>query len=113
MDVRLVRPPRRHRAPLLHGGKPTRRATREQHGPRSAEHRNPPSGHERRIPPLRTQLLSALPPGSPDAATHRHIHLTPGIPLHRSQGTGLLLNRPDPLVIMKPFVVGGFGPPAG
>jgi Sulfatase-modifying factor enzyme 1 len=78
MDDRLVPSPPAELAQMLHGREPTRRNPSSKRRPVDAQHPNPTPSHERRLTPLRTELLPSLPASSTHAPTHRHLDIPSG-----------------------------------
>ena len=70
-----------------HRREPARRNPSSKHRPVAAEHPNPTPSHERRLTPLRTELLPALPASSTHAPTDRHLDIPSRVPLHQPCGT--------------------------
>ena len=57
---------------------------------RVPEMHDPAQGDEGRLVPLRAELLPALPAGSADGPTGRHLHLSPRLPLYCAGWSGAL-----------------------
>ena len=62
---------------------PARRRARGEHQPAPRPVPHPAQGRQRRIAPVRSELLLPLPPGGAPAAGHRHRHEPPRVPLRR------------------------------
>ena len=68
-------------------------------------------GRQGRVPPVRAELLPALPAGRPPAADRGHLDQPPGLPLHRPPLTPLLAGQlaghgdPHPLLGVDEVVV--------
>ena len=83
VDQRLVRRSRAGRPRLLQHREPSWRRARGQPRPGRPGRPDPAQGDEGRLPPVRTELLPALPAGGPDGAAHRHLDVPPRLPLHQ------------------------------
>jgi hypothetical protein len=84
MDAGLVRcaqgdPPPEE--PLLRGPKSARRAEGRELRSGHAPDPHTSQGDERRLAPLRRELLSPIPSGGAAPATDRHLDLSPGVPM--------------------------------
>jgi sulfatase modifying factor 1 len=55
---------------------------------------HPAPGDERRLVPVRPQLLPALPPGGANGAGSRHLDLPPGLPLRHTRQAAVLTRAP-------------------
>jgi formylglycine-generating enzyme required for sulfatase activity len=63
---------------------PRRPGPGQQHRPQLPARQHPPQGGERRVVPVRPQLLPPLPACGADGPGGRHLHLPSGLPLHRA-----------------------------
>ena len=76
--------PGRNRPAVLHAPQPSHDLTRSQLQPRRAWRAHTATGHQRRLPPLRTQLLPPLQTRGQTRRTHRQHNQPHRLPLHRA-----------------------------
>ena len=69
-------------ARLLHPAQPAGHLGRGEPGARRAGSAHPTPGHQGRLPPVRPELLPALPPRGAPGRGGRHLNLPSGLPLH-------------------------------
>src|SRR6266849_1910513 len=83
MDQRLVRPEARggRAEGVLHSGKSARRARGGELRPLPAAHQDSPQGAQRRLVPVRAQLLPPLSARRAPRATGRHVDVSRWLPM--------------------------------
>jgi formylglycine-generating enzyme len=79
----FAKAPDRRAQGLLHPREPARRAQRGKLRPWPARHQDPAQGAQRRLAPMRAQLLPPLPPGGAPCGADRHIDEPCRLPLRR------------------------------
>jgi hypothetical protein len=86
VDLRLVLLQARSRpgASVLRGARSARRARGRQLRPLPAAHQDSSQGAQGRLPPVRTELLPALPAGRAPCAAGGHFHQPRGLSLHHA-----------------------------
>ena len=76
---------------VLHPREPARRARGPELRPLPAADQDPAQGGQRRLAPLRAELLPPLPPGRAPRPAGRHVDEPRRIPLRRSEPTGSMM----------------------
>ncbi len=86
---------------VLRAAQPAGDVTGGQPGPRPAGRPHPAPRHQGRLPPVRPELLPALPAGRAPGRGGGHLHRAPGVPLRRARHgrvAALLAAQPEPQV---------------
>ena len=97
VDHRLVRaaPSRRSDQGVLHAAQSPRAARDRELRSAPAGDPHPPQGDQRRLAPLRAELLPQIPARRALSRADRHVHVSPRLPLHRAAERGAGIRLPD------------------